>query len=64
MKLELHLLFLLPTTQPVDKYYEFAKVSAQLQPTDYVIDEKSRSATLSEYGIRKVERVLSVKKPL
>jgi preprotein translocase subunit SecA len=48
-----------PNNQPVDKYYEFAKVSAQLQPTDYVIDEKSRSATLSEYGIRKVEKVLN-----
>jgi len=47
-----------PNNQPVDKYYKFAKVAADLQPTDYVIDEKSRSATLSEYGIRKVEKVL------
>ncbi|MFA6250201.1 MAG: preprotein translocase subunit SecA [Candidatus Shapirobacteria bacterium] len=50
-----------PNNQPVDKYYKFAKIAAELQPTDYVIDEKSRSATLSEYGIRKVERVLSIK---
>ncbi|MFA6361835.1 MAG: preprotein translocase subunit SecA, partial [Candidatus Shapirobacteria bacterium] len=50
-----------PNNSPVDKYYEFAKIAAQLQPTDYVIDEKSRSATLSEYGIRKVERILNVK---
>jgi preprotein translocase subunit SecA len=49
-----------PNNQPVDKYYKFAQISAQLQPTDYVIDEKSRSATLSEYGIRKVEKVLNV----
>ncbi|MFA5796307.1 MAG: preprotein translocase subunit SecA, partial [Candidatus Shapirobacteria bacterium] len=50
-----------PNNQPVDKYYKFAKIAADLQPTDYVIDEKSRSATLSEYGIRKVEKVLTVK---
>ncbi len=49
-----------PNNQPVDKYYKFAKVAEDLQPTDYVIDEKTRSATLSEYGIRKVEKVLNV----
>jgi len=49
-----------PNNQPVDKYYKFAKIAQDLQPTDYVIDEKSRSATLSEYGIRKVEKVLGV----
>ncbi len=49
-----------PNNQPVDKYYKFAKIAAELQPTDYVIDEKARSATLSEYGIRKVEKVLNV----
>lgn len=50
-----------PNNQPTDKYYKFAQIAAQLQPNDYVIEEKSRSATLSEYGIRKVERVLNVK---
>ncbi len=50
-----------PNNQPTDKYYSFAKVAAQLQPTDYIIDEKARSATLSEYGIRKVEKILGVK---
>jgi len=49
-----------PNDQPTDKYYKFAKIASELQPTDYVIDEKSRSATLSEYGIRKVERTLNV----
>ena len=49
-----------PNNQPTDKYYKFAKIAEQLQPTDYVIDEKSRSATLSEYGIRKVERILNI----
>ena len=49
-----------PNNQPVDKYYKFAQIASQLQPTDYVIDEKARSATLSEYGIRKVEKILNV----
>ncbi|MDD4106942.1 MAG: preprotein translocase subunit SecA, partial [Candidatus Shapirobacteria bacterium] len=49
-----------PNNQPTDKYYKFAKIAQDLQPTDYVIDEKSRSATLSEYGIRKIERILNV----
>ena len=49
-----------PNNQPVEKYYKFAQIADQLQPTDYVIDEKSKSATLSEFGIRKVEKVLGV----
>ena len=49
-----------PNNSPVDKYYKFAQIAADLQPSDYVIDEKSRSATLSEFGIRKVEKVLGV----
>jgi preprotein translocase subunit SecA len=49
-----------PNNQPTDKYYKFAQIAADLQPTDYTIDEKARSATLSEYGIRKVERTLNV----
>ncbi len=50
-----------PNNQPTDKYYKFSQIASELQPTDYIIDEKSRSATLSEYGIRKIERVLNVK---
>ena len=50
-----------PNNQPTDKYYKYAQLASQLQPTDYIIDEKSRSATLSEYGIRKVERMINVK---
>ncbi|HRS23046.1 MAG TPA: preprotein translocase subunit SecA, partial [Candidatus Woesebacteria bacterium] len=50
-----------PNNQPTDKYYQFAKIAAGLQPNDYVIDEKSRSATLSEFGIRKVEKILNIK---
>ncbi|MFA6602475.1 MAG: preprotein translocase subunit SecA [Candidatus Shapirobacteria bacterium] len=49
-----------PGGQPTDNYYQFAQIAAGLQETDYSIDEKSRSATLTEYGIRKVERILKV----
>ncbi len=49
-----------PNNKPVDKYYQFAQVAQQLQPTDYIIDEKAKSATLSEIGIRKVERILKI----
>ncbi len=49
-----------PNNQPVDKYYKFAQIASELQPSDYIIDEKSRSATLSEFGIRKVEKVIGV----
>lgn len=49
-----------PNNSPVDKYYKFAKIAADLQPSDYIIDEKFRSATLTEFGIRKVEKVLGV----
>jgi len=49
-----------PNNQPVDKYYKFAQIAKSLQPNDYVIDEKSKSSTLSEFGIRKVEKILGV----
>ena len=55
-----HLIISSPNNQPFYKYYKFAEIASKLQPTDYVIDEKARSATLSEYGIRKVEKVLNV----
>jgi preprotein translocase subunit SecA len=49
-----------PNNSPVEKYYSFAKIAQGLQPNDYIIDEKSKSATLSEFGIRKVENVLGI----
>jgi len=44
------------------KYYEFAKLSMELVPnTDYDIDEKYRTVTMTELGINKIERKLGVK---
>ncbi|KKQ46387.1 MAG: Protein translocase subunit SecA, partial [Candidatus Woesebacteria bacterium GW2011_GWA1_37_8] len=50
-----------PDTEPTDKYYKFATLIEKLNPdTDYSIDEKLRSATLTEHGITRVEKILGV----
>ena len=50
-----------PDTEPTQKYYDFARLIQGLEPeTDYVIDEKLKTANLTEYGIRRVERKLGV----
>lgn len=50
-----------PDTEPTDKYYKFAELVSKLNPdTDFAIDEKAKSATLTEHGISKVEKILGV----
>ena len=50
-----------PDTEPTQKYYQFAGIVDKLQfDTDFKIDEKSKSASLTEQGINKVEKVLGV----
>jgi len=50
-----------PDTEPTDKYYKFAALIEKLNPdTDYSIDEKLKSATLTEHGISRVEKILGV----
>lgn len=50
-----------PDTEPTDKYYKFAELVEKLNPdTDYKVDEKSKSASLTEHGIAKVEKALGV----
>ena len=50
-----------PDMEPTQKYYQFAQIVDKLQPdTDYKIDEKAKSASLTEQGISKVEKVLGV----
>src|SRR3990167_6543751 len=47
--------------QATDKYYQFAKLVNELSgDTDYVIDEKLKTANLTEHGITKVEKRLGV----
>lgn len=48
-----------PDTEPTDKYYKFAGLVEKLNPdTDYSVDEKAKSATLTEHGITRVEKIL------
>jgi preprotein translocase subunit SecA len=50
-----------PAAEATEKYYQFAKLVDRLvKDTDYILDEKLRTASLSEIGISKVERILGV----
>jgi len=50
-----------PDTEPTDKYYKFAQMVDKLNSdTDYSVDEKAKSATLTEHGIKRVEKILGV----
>jgi len=50
-----------PDMEPTDKYYKFAQLVEKLNSdTDFKIDEKAKSASLTEHGISKVEKTLGV----
>ncbi len=50
-----------PDQEPTEKYYTFSKLVETLNnEVDYVIDEKLKTAALTEIGISKVERALGV----
>jgi len=50
-----------PDMESTDKYYQFAKLVTQLKENeDYNVDEKMRSATLTEAGIARMEKWLGV----
>jgi len=50
-----------PDNEPTQKYFEIAKLIERLNPdTDFVIDEKLRTAHLTENGIAKVEKILGI----
>ncbi|OGY23547.1 MAG: preprotein translocase subunit SecA [Candidatus Woykebacteria bacterium RBG_13_40_7b] len=47
--------------ESTEKYFQFATLVEKLVPqTDYITEEKTRSAALTEIGISKVERTLGV----
>src|SRR5215471_14517927 len=51
-----------PAEESTDKYYVIDRVIPRLQKeTDFAIDEKLRTVTLTEDGVAKVERILGVK---
>lgn len=49
-----------PDAEPTDKYYRFAEIIKNLKEIDHTIDEKAKSATLTEAGIVNVEKLLQV----
>lgn len=50
-----------PDTEPTKKYYEFSKLVETLaKDTDYAVDEKLRTANLTDYGLRRLERRLGI----
>src|SRR3972149_3316655 len=50
-----------PDMEPTDKYFKFAQLVDKLNPdTDYKVDEKAKSASLTEHGITRVEKLLGV----
>ncbi len=50
-----------PDEEPTQKYYEYAKLVDKLTPeTDYKIDEKLRTAHLTDHGISKVEKMFGI----
>ncbi len=50
-----------PYDEDTAKYYRYAQIVKRLDPkTDYVIDEKSRTANLTEEGVKKIESLSGV----
>ena len=51
-----------PDAEPTEKYLEYAHLVTTLSKgTDYEVDEKLRTATLTDYGIRRLEQRLGIK---
>jgi len=50
-----------PDTEPTQKYYQFSVlISGLSKETDYESDEKHKSVSLTEHGIKKIEKKLKV----
>lgn len=50
-----------PAEESTEKYYDFAKLVDRLTvETDFVVDEKLKTASLTEIGIAKIEKLLGV----
>jgi len=51
----------MPDATPSNKYIEYAKVVENLQSeTDFVVDEKMRTAHLTEHGLLKIEKMYGI----
>jgi preprotein translocase subunit SecA len=47
--------------ESTEKYYQYAKLIPRLSTEDYTVDEKTKSAALTEDGIAKIERWTGIK---
>jgi len=47
--------------ESTEKYYQYARLIPRLSSDDYTVDEKTKSASLTEDGIAKVERWTGIK---
>jgi preprotein translocase subunit SecA len=47
--------------ESTEKYYQYAKLIPRLSQTDFTVDEKTKSAALTEEGIAKIERWTGIK---
>ncbi len=47
--------------ESTEKYYQYARLIPRLAPSDYTVDEKTKSASLTEEGIAKVEHWTGIK---
>lgn len=51
-----------PEEKPSERYYEYAKLVEKLvSNTDYKVDEKLRTAHLTDHGIAKIEKLFGIK---
>ena len=50
-----------PAAENPESYYTFAKIAAKLTEDDYVLEEKRRQVALTDVGVEKVQKILSVK---
>lgn len=50
-----------PDSEPTKKYYDYAHmVKSLVQDVDYKVDEKAKSATLTDLGVKRIEQKLGV----
>lgn len=53
------LIISMPDNEPTEKYERFAKMAQKLDAdTDYKIDEKAKTSTLTDSGVKKIEEML------
>lgn len=50
-----------PDTEPTKKYYDYAKmISSLVKDVDFKVDEKIKSVTLTDLGVKRIEQKLNV----